>query len=138
MTPGQRRWIFFAAIAGLGAFYLWGLVGLPGFGNYPGPYGDVINRIAVAQTNATGVVSAVNFEYRGFDTVGEEFILFVAAGGVPLTGPWTPVAGFPDPDGTHRGMAQERAGDPEEEHRQAHLDRVIGQTRLGQDGQPDK
>ena len=79
MTPGQRRWIFLAAVAGLAAFYVWGLAGLPGFGNYPGPYGDIINRIAVAQTNATGVVSAVNFEYRGFDTVGEEFILFVAA-----------------------------------------------------------
>jgi multicomponent Na+:H+ antiporter subunit B len=82
MTPGQRRWIFLAAMAGLAAFYLWGLTGLPGFGNYPGPYGDIINRIAVAQTNATGVVSAVNFEYRGFDTVGEEFILFVAATGM--------------------------------------------------------
>jgi multicomponent Na+:H+ antiporter subunit B len=79
VTPGQRRWIFLAAMAGLAAFYVWGLTGLPGFGNYPGPYGDIINRIAVAQTKATGVVSAVNFEYRGFDTVGEEFILFVAA-----------------------------------------------------------
>ncbi len=69
-------------MAGLAACYLWGLGGLPGFGHYPGPYGDIINRIAVGQTNATGVVSAVNFEYRGFDTVGEEFILFVAAAGV--------------------------------------------------------
>jgi multicomponent Na+:H+ antiporter subunit B len=84
MTPRQRRWIFLAAVAGLAAFYLWGLRGLPGFGNYPGPYGDIINRIAVAQTKATGVVSAVNFEYRGFDTVGEEFILFVAATGMAV------------------------------------------------------
>ena len=84
MTPGQRRWIFLAAAAGLAAFYLWGLAGLPGFGNYPGPYGDIINRVAVAETNATGVVSAVNFEYRGFDTVGEEFILFVAATGMAV------------------------------------------------------
>src|SRR5205807_6276663 len=53
-------------------------------GNYPGPYGFIINRIAVPQTNATGVVSAVNFEYRGFDTVGEEFILFTAAAGVSV------------------------------------------------------
>jgi multicomponent Na+:H+ antiporter subunit B len=82
VTPRQRRMIFLVAMAGLAGFYLWGLLGLPGFGNYPGPYGDVINRIAVAQTHATGVVSAVNFEYRGFDTVGEEFILFVAAIGV--------------------------------------------------------
>ena len=84
MTPGQRRWIFLAGAAGLAAFYLWGLAGLPGFGNYPGPYGDIINRVAVAQTNATGVVSAVNFSYRGFDTVGEEFILFVAAAGTAV------------------------------------------------------
>ena len=82
MTPGQRRWLFLAAMACLAVFLVWGLAGLPGFGNYPGPYGDIINRIAVGQTNATGVVSAINFEYRGFDTVGEEFILFVAAAGV--------------------------------------------------------
>ena len=36
----------------------------------------------VAQTNATAAVSAVNFVYRGFDTVGEEFILFAAVAGV--------------------------------------------------------
>jgi multicomponent Na+:H+ antiporter subunit B len=82
MTPAQRRTVFLIGMAGLAAFFLWGLTGLPGFGNYPGPYGDIINRIAVAQTKATGVVSAINFEYRGFDTVGEEFILFVAATGV--------------------------------------------------------
>jgi multicomponent Na+:H+ antiporter subunit B len=82
MTMRVRRWAFLAGMAALAAFYLWGLSGLPAFGSYPGPYGDIINRIAVGQTNATGVVSAVNFEYRGFDTVGEEFILFVAAAGV--------------------------------------------------------
>lgn len=79
MTPAQRRWVFALAVAGLAAFYLWGLSGLPGFGNYPGPYGFAILRVAVQQTNATGIVSAVNFDYRGFDTVGEEFILFTAA-----------------------------------------------------------
>jgi multicomponent Na+:H+ antiporter subunit B len=84
MTPAERRWIFLAGGAGLLAFYLWGLLGLPGFGRYPGPYGFVINRIAVAQTQATGVVSAINFEYRGFDTLGEEFILFTAAAGVSI------------------------------------------------------
>jgi multicomponent Na+:H+ antiporter subunit B len=84
MSATGRRWLFFAGLAGFLAFYLWGLKGLPGFGHYPGPYGDIINRIAVGQTKATGVVSAINFEYRGFDTVGEEFILFVAATGVSL------------------------------------------------------
>ncbi len=82
MTRAQRRWAFLIAGAALVAFYLWGLSGLPGFGHYPGPYGDIINAIAVGQTHATAVVSAVNFSYRGFDTLGEEFILFVAATGV--------------------------------------------------------
>jgi multicomponent Na+:H+ antiporter subunit B len=82
VTPRLRRWVFLAGIAVLAGVYLYGLHGLPGFGRYPGPYGNVINKVAVGQTNATGVVSAVNFEYRGFDTVGEEFILFVAAAGV--------------------------------------------------------
>ena len=84
MTPGQRRWIFLVAGIGFVAFFLWGLSGLPGFGNYPGPYGPAILRVAVAQTRATGVVSAINFDYRGFDTVGEEFILFAAAAGVSV------------------------------------------------------
>ena len=84
MTSGQRRWVFLAGVAGLVAFYLWGLAGLPGFGDYPGPYGFILNHVAVAQTKATGVVSAVTFEYRGVDTVGEEFILFAAAAGVSV------------------------------------------------------
>jgi multicomponent Na+:H+ antiporter subunit B len=82
MTPSQRRWIFLVAVAGLAAFVVWGLLGLPGFGHYPGPYGFIINRVALRQTHATGTVSAVNFDYRGFDTLGEEFILFAAAVGI--------------------------------------------------------
>ena len=74
--------MFLIGAAGLAAFFIWGLLGLPGFGHYPGPYGFIINRIALRQTHATGTVSAINFEYRGFDTVGEEFILFTAAIGV--------------------------------------------------------
>lgn len=82
MTPAARRSLFLLAMGGLGAFYLWGMTGLPGFGHYPGPYGPYVTKRSVPQAHATGVVSAVNFLYRGFDTVGEEFILFVAAVGV--------------------------------------------------------
>ncbi len=84
MTPTQRRWLFLVAVAGLVACYLWAFAGLPGFGAYPGPYGEIILQHAVSQTNATGVVSAINFDYRGFDTVGEEFILFSAAAGMSV------------------------------------------------------
>lgn len=82
MSPVLRRGVFLGAGAALLAFFGWGLAGLPAFGHYRGPYGDLIDAIAVRQTHATGVVSAVNFFYRGFDTVGEEFILFLAATGV--------------------------------------------------------
>jgi multicomponent Na+:H+ antiporter subunit B len=84
VTPRQRLVLFSVAAAGLVACYLWAFTGLPGFGNYPGPYAQAILAHAVAQTHATGIVSAVNFEYRGFDTLGEEFILFTAAAGMSV------------------------------------------------------
>jgi multicomponent Na+:H+ antiporter subunit B len=72
------------AVTGLGllALLVWGLTGLPDFGAYPGPYGDILDRVAVPQRSTTDVVTAVNFDYRGFDTLGEEFILFSAVVGV--------------------------------------------------------
>ncbi|MGH9098684.1 MAG: MnhB domain-containing protein [Acidimicrobiales bacterium] len=82
MRPAARRAIFMLAATGMLAFYLWGLVNLPAFGHYRGPYGYLIDAMAVHRTHATGIVSAVNFDYRGFDTLGEEFVLFVAATGV--------------------------------------------------------
>jgi multicomponent Na+:H+ antiporter subunit B len=84
VTPRQRLCLFAVAIAGLMACYLWAFSGLPGFGHYPGPYGNLILKNAITQTNSTGVVSTINFEYRGFDTVGEEFILFAAAAGMSV------------------------------------------------------
>ena len=61
---------------------LWGFAGLPDFGDYRGPYGEILNRVAVPERSTTDVVTAVNFDYRGFDTLGEEFILFAAVIGV--------------------------------------------------------
>ncbi len=57
---------------------------LPGFGNYPGPYGDMINSLAPYERHVTNAVAAVNFDYRGLDTLGEEFILFAAVTGLVL------------------------------------------------------
>jgi len=51
---------------------------LPPVGAYAGAYGDVLNAVAVGERRATDVVSAVNFDYRGLDTLGEEFILFTS------------------------------------------------------------
>ncbi len=58
--------------------------GVPDFGHYHGPYGDVIDATAKARLHVSNLVSAVVFDYRGLDTMAEEFIMFAAAGGVAL------------------------------------------------------
>lgn len=59
-------------------------VRMPTFGDHPLPYGDAINRDAPAQRHVSNMVSAVNFDYRGFDTMGEEFMLVTAVTGAVL------------------------------------------------------
>ena len=48
--------------------------GLPSFGDFNGAYALLINHTVVAQRHATDAVTAVNFDYRAMDTMGEEFI----------------------------------------------------------------
>jgi multicomponent Na+:H+ antiporter subunit B len=84
VTPVLRRRLFLAAAVVAGALLLWGLSGLPDYGIYRGPYGDVLNTVAVSERHATNVVAAVAFDYRGIDTLGEEFILFAAVLGVAV------------------------------------------------------
>jgi multicomponent Na+:H+ antiporter subunit B len=84
VTPELRRRVFLVAAAVVGALLLWGLTGLPDYGTYAGPYGDVLNQVAVAERKATNVVASVTFDYRGIDTMGEEFILFAAVLGVAI------------------------------------------------------
>jgi multicomponent Na+:H+ antiporter subunit B len=84
VTPAVRRWVFLAAAAVAGGLLLWGTSGLPEYGVYAGPYGDVLNATAVGERKATNVVAAVAFDYRGLDTLGEEFILFAAVIGVAV------------------------------------------------------
>lgn len=47
-------------------------------------YGDLVNAITVFELHITDAVTAVNFDIRGFDTLGEEFILFTSVAGVLL------------------------------------------------------
>src|SRR3954471_11797157 len=82
MSPRARKLLFLPSAAGLLAGLLAALGRLPAFGHYPGPYGFVINGVGVGQRHATDLVAAVNFDYRAFDTLGEEFILFAAVIGV--------------------------------------------------------
>jgi multicomponent Na+:H+ antiporter subunit B len=78
VSDSVRMRVFVVALAGLLGLLLWAFIGLPDFGHYGGPYGDILNRVAVPERSTTDVVTAVNFDYRGFDTLGEDFILFAA------------------------------------------------------------
>jgi multicomponent Na+:H+ antiporter subunit B len=75
----------FLVFGGLFLFlFCYAVVDLPPWGSYRGPYGDVISRVGVYERHATDAVNAINYDYRAFDTLGEEFILFTAVLGVMM------------------------------------------------------
>jgi multicomponent Na+:H+ antiporter subunit B len=55
---------------------------LPSFGDFDGRYGQYLAHSAVPQRHATSSIAVTTFDFRGFDTLIEEFILFTAAVGV--------------------------------------------------------
>jgi multicomponent Na+:H+ antiporter subunit B len=72
------------SLAGLGALLVWAVAGLPDFGHPRGPYADLAPRIMLDERHVANAVTGVNFDLRGFDTLGEELILFVAALGAAV------------------------------------------------------
>ena len=84
MTRRVRLWLFGVAGCGLAAVLVIGFAGLPSFGHAHELYGTLLNRTEVKLRNATDIVTALNFDVRAFDTLGEEFILFVSVSGVAL------------------------------------------------------
>lgn len=84
MTPRQRAIMFLVSGLAVLGLYGWAVMGLPSVGNYRGPYGNVISSVAVYQRHINEMVGTVTFDYRGFDTLGEEFIFFAAVAGGAL------------------------------------------------------
>lgn len=82
MTRTQRLVLCGVAELALGAFLLWALHGLPAFGHYAGRYGTLLNAVGVSERHVSNVVGGIVFDFRGFDTLGEEFILFASVMGV--------------------------------------------------------
>ncbi len=84
MTDRLRLRLF--SVFGLIFFglYIYASLNLPAWGSYRGPYGDYISHLAVYERHATDAVNAINYDYRGFDTLGEENILFAAVLGVTM------------------------------------------------------
>jgi multicomponent Na+:H+ antiporter subunit B len=79
-----RLGLFVVAGSGLLAVLVIGLTRLPAFGHFHGVYGLLVSRIEPAKRHATDIVTALNFDLRAFDTLGEEFILFASVSGVAL------------------------------------------------------
>jgi multicomponent Na+:H+ antiporter subunit B len=84
MREATRTRIFLVSGGLLFLEYCYASLNLPPWGNYRGPYGDVISRVGVYERHATDIVNAINYDYRAFDTLGEEFILFTAVLGVMM------------------------------------------------------
>ena len=57
---------------------------LPPFGSPVSPYGQAVNALGPPLRHVANMVSAVNFDFRGFDTLGEEFMLLCAVAGTVL------------------------------------------------------
>ena len=84
MNHTGRCTLFLVSALVLGALLVWGYRDLPPVGDYRGPYGDAISGLSVYERHTTDVVNAITYDYRGFDTLGEEFILFASVTGVLL------------------------------------------------------
>jgi len=84
MNRRVRLVLLMPSLAAILGVLLWGYTGLPNFGTTISSYGQFIDRVAEPQRHVTNLVSAVMFDYRGIDTLVEEFILFASAMGVAL------------------------------------------------------
>src|SRR6476660_7634404 len=84
MSARARLVLGLGSLAGLGALLVWAVRGLPDFGHPRGPYADLAPRIMLDERHVANAVTGVTFDLRGFDTLGEELILFVAALGAAV------------------------------------------------------
>jgi multicomponent Na+:H+ antiporter subunit B len=84
MSRRARLAFFAVAAAALATTLGVGLAGLPSFGSQITAYAQMLNRLAPQQRHVTDVVSAISFDYRGIDTLFEEFILLAAVAGISV------------------------------------------------------
>lgn len=84
MKSRHRYALFFPAVVLLFGLLVWAMHDLAPFGHFRGTYGNTLNAITVYERHTTNVVTAVNFDYRAVDTMGEESILFMAVLGVVM------------------------------------------------------
>lgn len=79
-----RLALFQAGAVLLGATLTAAVLQLPPASVYVGPYGDEIAARAPGERHVQNTVTAVVFDYRGLDTLGEEFLFFAAVAGCTM------------------------------------------------------
>jgi multicomponent Na+:H+ antiporter subunit B len=82
MSPRIRAWFYVISAAIAFGTFMYAIGGLPPFGSFSGPYTDWILQVGTLERSVDNMPTAVNFDYRGFDTLGEEFIFFTSVAGV--------------------------------------------------------
>lgn len=84
MNPRLR--LILLGVAGFCLFQpVWRIaMALPAFGTPTGVYGPTVNALGPPLRHVSNMVSAVNFDFRGFDTLGEEFMLMCAVTGAAV------------------------------------------------------
>lgn len=88
MTRRVRAWLLAFGLAGLGALLLAAVLTMPDSGRASHPFGDATVHNALERQNTPNVISSINFDQRGFDTLGEEFLLLASVlGAVVLLRP---------------------------------------------------
>ncbi|MFF0433847.1 MnhB domain-containing protein [Streptomyces sp. NPDC004327] len=83
MSPVVRSRLYGVAALAFAACFVLACLELPPLGSAFHPYARRVVPAALARRTANAV-SSVNFDLRGFDTMGEEFILFTAVLGAVL------------------------------------------------------
>lgn len=84
MTRSVRRVFFLIGGLGLLCVFFFAYSSLPPVGQNQSRYGDMVNAVTTPERHITDAVTSVNFDIRGFDTLGEEFILFTSVIGTLL------------------------------------------------------
>ncbi len=84
MSPRLRLALFSVAALGLACAFGVAFAGIPHFGAPISTYASILNHLSVPARRASDVVSAISFDFRGVDTMFEEYILFAAVAGISV------------------------------------------------------
>lgn len=81
----MRRLIAAVLVIYLGIFIFMGMVSLPDFGSFEDKHvANYYIQKGMFDTGSANIVNAIVWDFRGYDTLGEETVLFTSAMGVFL------------------------------------------------------